>query len=122
MNRRTVAATLLIAAFPGSARPQEPSDYSFRGGTFRRELWVADKRVFTRPKGVDVEFTSSGAFDWVFAEPSGREVRTLHAENAHGGWTSVDFGSLGLRGDHSIGFRNSSSKPELVIKQGLVRL
>jgi hypothetical protein len=39
--------------------------------------------------------------------------------NEHGGWTSVDFPSLGLYRDHSIGFRNASSGTQQ-IKQGVV--
>jgi hypothetical protein len=68
-----------------------------------------------------VEFVTPGAFDWVFADPKGKEIRTLHHKNEHGGWTSIDFASLGLFGDFSIGFRNASSG-EKEIKQGDVHL
>jgi hypothetical protein len=96
-------------------------DHHFGTGTFSNELWIAAKRVFTRPCGVDVEFTSTGAFDWVFADASGTEVRTVRAANTHGGWTGVDLPSLGLHGDYSIGFRNASGHPQ-TLKQGDVHL
>jgi hypothetical protein len=95
--------------------------YHFGTGSFTDELWINRKAVFKTPIGVDVEFITSGAFDWVFADAQGREVRTLRAQNAHGGWTSMDFASLGLYEDYSIGFRNASDG-ERKIKQGDVRL
>jgi hypothetical protein len=93
----------------------------FGAGSFDTELWIKDKKVFTKPIGVDVEFIASGAFDWVFADPQGVEVRTLRHKNEQGGWTSVDLKSLGLFGDYSIGFRNASAGKRQ-IKQGDVRL
>lgn len=95
--------------------------YHFGSGSFQDELWINDKAVFSKPIGVDAEFTTSGAFDWVFADRNGAEVRTSRNQNLHGGWTSIDFASLGLYGDYSIGFRNASAG-ERQIKQGDVRL
>jgi hypothetical protein len=97
------------------------ADYHFGSGSFKDELWLNDKAVFTKPKSVDVEFITPGSFDWVFADANGVEVRTLHQEKAGGGWTSIDFASLGLYDDYSIGFRNTSPG-ERQIKQGDVRL
>ncbi|WP_158789040.1 hypothetical protein [Granulicella sp. L46] len=99
---------------------REQCDYHFEFGSFTNEMWINNKIVFKKPAGVDVEFVSAGAFDWVFDDANGKEVRTLRSKNEHGGWTSVDFPSLGLHGDYSIGFRNASSG-EKEIKQGDVR-
>jgi hypothetical protein len=96
-------------------------DYHFESGSFATEMWIKNKAVFTKPVGVDVEFVTAGAFDWVFADASGKEVRTLRHTNEHGGWTSMNFASLGLFGDYSIGFRNASAGNKQ-IKQGDVRL
>jgi hypothetical protein len=93
----------------------------FGSGSFKDELWVNGKAVFHKPIGVDVEFITSGAFDWVFADKNGAEVKTVHHQNPHGGWTSIDFASLGLFGDYSIGFRNAWTG-EQQIKQGDVRM
>jgi hypothetical protein len=103
---------------PKAARPQTP-DYDFGSASFTKELWIDNKRVFKKPKGVDVEFITAGAFDWVFADGTGKEVRTLRHKNEHGGWTGMNFASLGLYGDYSIGFRNAASE-EQQIKQGNV--
>ena len=84
-------------------------------------MWIKDRAVFTDPVGVDVEFVTAGAFDWVFADQNGKEVRTLRHQNEHGGWTSMNFSSLGLSGNYSVGFRNASPG-EKQIKQGDVRL
>lgn len=81
----------------------------FGSAAFDKEYWVNNKAVFSRPIGVDVEFVAAGALDWVFADAKGVEVRTLHSANAHGGWTSMDFASLGLYDDYSIGFRNAGN-------------
>lgn len=97
------------------------ANYHFGSGKFKHELWVATKKVFTKPVGVDVEFTTAGAFDWVFSDEGGKEVRTLRHTNAHGGWTSMNFASLGLFGNYSIGFRNVGTS-EQIIKQGDIRL
>lgn len=91
--------------------------HHFGSGSFKNELWINKKAVFRKPEGVDVEFISAGAFDWVFADESGKEVRTHRQSNAHGGWTSMNFSSLGLFGNYSIGFRNASPG-EKRIKQG----
>lgn len=93
----------------------------FKDATFDREYWVDSKALFKGPIGVDVEFLSAGAFDWVFADSSGAEVKTVRHANPHGGWTSIDFGSLGLDGDYSFGFRNASAG-QRQIKQIDVRL
>lgn len=96
-------------------------NYHFGSGSFKNELWIKQKFLFTRPEGVDVEFITPGAFDWIFSGPDGKVVLTHRHANPTGGWTSIDFMSLGLSGDHSIGFRNTSGG-EKKIKQGDVRL
>ena len=111
----TVAALFAMGASPSDG------NYHFGSASFTTEMWVNNKAVFTKPKGVDVEFTSTGAFDWVFADADGKEVRTLRAKNEHGGWTGMNFASLGLYGNYSIGFRNASPG-EKKIKQGDIRL
>ena len=98
-----------------------PTTEHFGSGSFTHELWIKNKKVFSDPRAVSVEFSTSGAFDWVFSDAHGKEVRTLRAQNAHGGWTSMDFASLGLFGDYSVGFRNASSGHQQ-IKQGDVFL
>jgi hypothetical protein len=85
------------------------STYSFSTSSFVNELWINGRRVFKKPTGASVEFTNGGAFDWVFADTSGRVVKTYRAQNPNGGWRSIDLSSLGLFGDYSIGFRNASS-------------
>jgi len=92
-------------------------DFHFGSASFTKELWIDNKRLFKKPKGVDVEFVTAGAFDWVFADADGKEVKTVRHKNDHGGWTGIDFASLGLYKDYSIGFRNASSG-EQQIKQG----
>ena len=98
--------------------PQTP-DFDFGSASFTKEFWIDNKRLFKKTKGVDVEFINAGAWDWVFVDADGKEVRTLRTPNEHGGWTSVDFPSLGLYRDYSIGFRNASSGTQQ-IKQGVV--
>ena len=112
-----IAANLLFVAGASSSS----GDYHFGSGSFTKEMWINNKAVFTKPVGVDVEFVTAGAFDWVFADSAGKEVRTLRAKNEHGGWTGMNFASLGLVGDYSIGFRNASSA-EQQVKQGDVHL
>jgi hypothetical protein len=97
------------------------STQHFGSATFDREYWINGKAVFSKPIGVNVEFVNSGAFDWVFADSTGAEVKTLHSENAHGGWTGMDFASLGLYDNYSIGFRNAAAG-QRQIKQIDVRL
>jgi hypothetical protein len=97
------------------------TEHKFGSGSFKKELWINKKAVFERPVGVNVEFVTGGAFDWVFANSSGKEVHTFRHANSNGGWTSMDFASLGLFGDYSIGFRNASPG-EKKIKQGVVEL
>jgi hypothetical protein len=96
-------------------------DYHFGSGTFDSELWIDGKRVFKRPIGVDVEFTTAGAFEWIFADATGAILKKIRHENAHGGWTSINFASLGLYDDYSIGFENASGS-KLTVKQGDVHL
>ena len=60
-------------------------DYHFGSAKFTNEFWINNKGVFTKPAGVDVEFLTAGAFDWVFADAQGKEIRTLRANNGHGG-------------------------------------
>ena len=92
----------------------------FGSGKFKAELWIAQKKIFSEPKGVDVEIVPICTFEWLFADKDGKLVRTL-AANGGGGWTGVDLPSLGLFGDYSIGFRNTGAG-EITIKQGDVRL
>ncbi|CDZ54431.1 hypothetical protein [Neorhizobium galegae] len=91
-------------------------DFHFGAGEFSSELWIDSKRVFVKPRSVDVEFVNSGPFDWVFADANGKEVRTYRHDNKSG-WTGIHFFSLGLTGDFSIGFRNAGSGL-LKVKQG----
>lgn len=89
----------------------------FGGGSFEHELWISNKKIFHRPTDVNVEFVSSGDFEWIFADVNGNEVRTLKQSNPTGLWHSVNLPSLGLHGDFSIGFRNDSPGPK-TLKQG----
>lgn len=89
----------------------------FGTGSFAKELWINNKAVFGTPASVNVEFVTTGPFDWVFADSRGKEVKTVRHDNAHGGWTSINTNSLGLSGTYSIGFRNASSGMQ-TIKQG----
>jgi hypothetical protein len=111
-----LASLVLLAALSPSEK-----EYDFGSGSFSKEMWINNKEVFEGPTAVDVEFVTAGAFDWVFADVNGKEVKTLSSKNEHGGWTSMHFNSLGLYGDYSIGFRNASSKKQ-EIKQGIVYL
>jgi hypothetical protein len=95
--------------------------YHFGPATFKTEIWINNKTVFKKPKSVNVEFVTAGAFDWVFADSSGHEVKIARYKNEHGGWTGIDFASQGLYQDYSIGFRNASGNDE-EIKQGDVEL
>lgn len=121
MKRLSMTLGLMASLFFVAVASSSDGDYHFGSGSFANEMWINNKAVFTKPVGVDVEFVTPGAFDWVFADANGKEVRTLRHKNDHGGWTSVDFASLGLSGDYSIGFRNASSGDKQ-IKQGDVRL
>jgi hypothetical protein len=91
--------------------------YHFESAKFTKEFWIDNKRVFTQPKSVNVEFATAGPFYWVLADADGKEVKTIRHSNEHGNWTGIDFASLGLFGDYRIGFRNDSST-EQEIKQG----
>lgn len=97
-----------------------PKNHHFGAGSFKNELWIKQKEIFKKPIGVDVEFITPGAFDWLLADESGALVRTLRESNAGGKWCSMDFASLGLYDNYSIGFRNVSGG-EKRIKQGDVR-
>lgn len=112
---------MLMASLFFVASASSSEDYHFGPGSFTNEMWINNKAVFTKPVGVDVEFVTAGAFDWVFADANGKEVRTLRVKNEHGLWTGMNFASLGLFGDYSIGFRNASPG-EKQIKQGDVHL
>src|SRR4030095_17239190 len=83
--------------------------YSFSTSSVQNGRGINGKRVFKKPTGASVEFTNGGAFDWVFADSSGKVIKTYRAQNPNGGWRSVDLSSLGLFGDYSIGFRNAST-------------
>src|SRR4030095_11470261 len=63
--------------------------YSFSTSSFMNELWINGKRVFKKPTGASVEFTNGGAFDWVFADSSGKVVKTYRDQNPRGGWGHV---------------------------------
>lgn len=81
-------------------------NYHFNAGNFKNELWIGGKRIFKNLKGVDVEFLTTGKWEWVIADSTGLVVKSVPHDI--GGWTSIDLPSLGLHGDHSIGFRNLS--------------
>ncbi|EPR11573.1 hypothetical protein M527_02440 [Sphingobium indicum IP26] len=93
------------------------SDHHFGSGSFTKELWIANKRVFQNCSGVDVEFVTPGTFDWIIADASGKEVKSVAHINKTGGWTSIDLPSQGLYGHYSVGFRNTSGGTK-EIKQG----
>lgn len=113
---------LLVAAMSTEAAMSASSEtYHFGPATFRTEFWINNKAVFKKPKNVNVEFVTAGAFDWVIADSSGHEVKTVRHKNEHGGRTGIDFASLGLYQDYSIGFRNATGK-EQEIKQGDVEM
>jgi hypothetical protein len=113
---------LLVAAMSTEAPMSASNDtYHFGPATFKTEFWINNKAVFKKPKNVNVEFVTAGAFDWVIADSSGHEVKTVRHKNEHGGWTGIDFASLGLYQDYSIGFRNASGN-EQEIKQGDVEM
>jgi hypothetical protein len=95
--------------------------YHFGSGSFKTEMWVNNKAVFTKPVDANVEFVTAGAFDWVIADSKGKEIRTIRCKNEHGGWTGINFPSLVLYGDYRIGFRNASPA-EQQIKQGDISL
>ena len=95
----------------------------FRSAELTNELWIADKKLFTKPTGVDVEFVSSCPFDWIIADAHGSVVRTHRNQNEHGGWSSISLPSLGLFSDYSIGFRHVAGckkAEQMQIKQGVV--
>jgi hypothetical protein len=95
-------------------------EYHFGASSFRNELWIRQKAVFDKPDGVDVEFLSAGAFDWIVADPDGKPIKTVRNHNEHGGWASIHLPSLGLYNDYSIGFRKANDTPLMKIKQGVV--
>jgi hypothetical protein len=66
------------------------------------EYWINGKAVFSKPIGVDITFIMPEAFDWVIADTNGVEAKAGHNINALGGWTSLDFASLGLFDDYPI--------------------
>lgn len=108
---------MLVSLFVLSDTVSSAEDYQFGPANFKTEIWIDNKKVFTKPSGVDVEFVTAGAFDWVIADAQGKEVKTVRHANEHGGWTGINFASLGLYSDYSIGFRNASDH-EQKIKQG----
>jgi hypothetical protein len=95
-------------------------EYHFKTSSFKNELWIRQKSIFEKLNGVDVEFISPGAFDWVIADPNGKEIKTVRNMNEHGGWTSIHLPSLGLYNNYSIGFRKANGTPIMNIKQGVV--
>ena len=82
--------------------------HNFGNGTFTNELWIAGKRVFPNLKGANVEFLTSGEWDWLIADSAGNVIRTVR-HSGPGGWASIDLPSLGIYGSHSLGFRNASA-------------
>lgn len=96
------------------------ADYSFGAGQFRNQLWLGSKRVFVRPRGVEIEFTTSGPMSWLIADAAGSIVKTVPVASG-GGWKTIDFASLGLYDNYSIGFQNNSSV-EQRIRAGTVWL
>ena len=122
--QRSLTVTALISVVvlcKVSSASYTYDEHKFGSATFMKEWWIDNKKVFTSPSSVDVEFVNAGIFDFVVADPSGKEVKTVRAKNDHGGWTSINFSSEGLYGDYSIGFRNQSNG-KLQIKQGVVYL
>jgi hypothetical protein len=103
MKQGFVIAVLIciVATVVSSAQ----NNRHFGGAAFKTEFWINNKEVFTNPKHVDVEFVSAGAFDWVIADEHGKQVKTKRHSNEHGGWTGIDFPSLGLRGNYSVSGR-----------------
>lgn len=81
--------------------------HDFGMGSFKNELWIANKNVFTKPSDVNVEFLTGGDWDWVIADSAGTVLKTIR-HSGPTGWTSLNFPSLGLYGNYSIGFRNAS--------------
>jgi hypothetical protein len=113
-----VFGATLLCAQSGSL---QGSVYHFNSLSFADEVWINNKAPFKSPVKANVEFVTPGAVDWVFADNTGKEIRTLRDRNESGGWISMNFASLGLSGDYSVGFRNASpGKKE--IKQGDVFL
>jgi hypothetical protein len=82
--------------------------HNFGAASFTNIIWIANKRVFPKPKDVNVEFLTGGEWDWVISDTAGTVVKTVR-HNGPSGWTSINFPSLGLYDDYSIGFRNASS-------------
>jgi hypothetical protein len=118
-SARLVAALILGSVVSYANAEPLGLPYTFGEASFKTDMWINKKAVFSKPKNINVEFTSAGAFDWVFADATGKEVKKVRHSNAHGGWTSVNLPSLGLYGDYSVGFRNASGS-EQHIKQGTV--
>jgi len=80
--------------------------YEFKAGSFNNELWMGEKRVFKNLISVDVEFLTAGKWEWVIADAKGIVVKNVPHDG--GGWTSIHLPTLGLYGEHSIGFHNLS--------------
>jgi hypothetical protein len=57
-----------------SKRERTHGRHHFGTASFTNELWIKNKAVFSLPIGVDVEFLTAGAFDWVFADSNASEV------------------------------------------------
>jgi hypothetical protein len=120
--RKVTLFSLLTVSFVYVATAlSSDKDYHFGAASFSNELWLNNGTAFKKPDGANVEFITPGAFDWVFSDENGKEVRTLRSKNEHGGWTSMNFASLGLYGNYRIGFRNASTGAK-EIKQGDVHL
>lgn len=95
-------------------------DYRFGGSSFKNLLWINKGAAFEEPSGIDVEFTTPGAFTIRIAYPSGAVRKDHTYENKNGGWHSCDMTSLGIHsGAYKLGFVNASHG-EKKIKQGVV--
>lgn len=96
------------------------ADYHFGASSFRYLLWIKQKTVFDKLEGVDAEFVTPGAFDWIIAGPDGAVIKTVRNNNEHGGWASINLPSLGLFKSYSIGFRKANGVAIMKVKQGAV--
>jgi len=87
--------------------------HHFGSGSFKKELWVASKKIFPKLTDVNVEF-QSGQWEWIIADSAGNFVRSVNGGG--GGWHGINLPSLGLHGDYSIGFRSASSDTKVIVQ------
>lgn len=62
--------------------------------------------MFPNLTNANVEFLTNAEWDWIVADSGGTVVKSVR--HSGGGWTSIDLPSLGIYGEHSLGFRNVS--------------